>query len=177
MVLLTFLSIHIYPFLFMLIIHILIFFCLFLQALLKDSSHVLLKALDQRAYFKSVIIVVPSSWRDSKCQTIIRPPSKGTPYQNADIVVSDKHSLYNNEPFTQQSSGCGQPGDYIKLPYSFVTNYNSSFEDGTKQLVKEWAKFKYGIFDEMGFQVRKLDYLFVLEFSLSFLYLVLFFVE
>ena len=163
----------------MLIIHILIFFCLlsFLQALLKDSSHVLLKALDQRAYFKSVIIVVPSSWRDSKCQTIIRPPSKGTPYQNADIVVSDKHSLYNNDPFTQQSSGCGQPGDYIRLPYSFVTNYNSSFEDGTKQLVKEWAKFKYGIFDEMGFQVRKLDYLFVLEFSLSFLYLVLFFVE
>ena len=104
-----------------------------------------------------MIIVVPSSWRDSKCQTIIRPPSEGTPYQNADIVVSDKHSLYNNDPFTQQSSGCGQPGDYIRLPYSFVTNYNSSFEDGTKQLVKEWAKFKYGIFDEMGFQVRKLD--------------------
>ena len=63
-----------------------------MQALLKDSSHVLHKALDQKAYFKSVIIVVPSSWRDSKCQTIIRPPREGTPYQNADIVVSGRCS-------------------------------------------------------------------------------------
>ena len=68
-------------------------FVLFLQALLKDTSHALHKALDQRAYFKSVIIVVPSSWRDSKCQTIIRPPREGTPYQNADIIVSGKISI------------------------------------------------------------------------------------
>ena len=60
------------------------------QALLRDASNVLYTALDQRAFFKSVTIVVPSSWRDSKCQTIIRPPRGGTPYRNADIHISKR---------------------------------------------------------------------------------------
>merc|ERR1719510_928848 len=52
-----------------------------LKVLLRDASKVLYHALDQKAFFKSLTIVVPSSWRDAKCQTIIRPPKGGTPYR------------------------------------------------------------------------------------------------
>ena len=69
------------------------FYILF-QALLRDASNVLYTALDQRAFFKSVTIVVPSSWRDSKCQTIIRPPRGGTQYRNADIHISQRHPIH-----------------------------------------------------------------------------------
>ena len=60
------------------------------QTLMREASNVLYTALDSRAFFKSVTIVVPSSWRDSKCQTIIRPPRGGTPYRNADIHISKR---------------------------------------------------------------------------------------
>ena len=72
------------------------FYILF-QALLRDASNVLYTALDQRAFFKSVTIVVPSSWRDSKCQTIIRPPRGGTQYRNADIHISQRHPIHGEQ--------------------------------------------------------------------------------
>lgn len=125
-----------------------------LQLLLRDASKVLYSALDQRAFFKSVTIVVPSSWRDSKCQTIIRPPRGGTPYRNADIHISQRHPVFNEEPYTQQSGGCGQPADAVHLPYTFVTYWNhTQMEYGapSKLFIKEWAKLRYGIFDEFGF--------------------------
>ena len=124
------------------------------QALLRDASNVLYTALDSRAFFKSVTIVVPSSWRDSKCQTIIRPPRGGTPYRNADIHISQRHPIHGDEPYTQQSGRCGQPGDSMSLPYPFVTHVNYSmieFGHPAKLFVKEWAKLRYGIFDEFGF--------------------------
>lgn len=98
--------------------------------------------------------MVPSSWRDSKCQTIIRPPRGGTPYRNADIHISQRHPVFNEEPYTQQSGGCGQPGDAVYLPYTFVTYWNhTQMEYGrpSKLFIKEWAKLRYGIFDEFGF--------------------------
>ena len=50
--------------------------------------------------------------------------------------------------------GCGQRGDSIQLPESFFTNWNrtvSSRGSPAKLFVKEWAKFRYGVFDEHGF--------------------------
>ena len=129
------------------------FFILF-QILLRDSSKKLYEALNERAFFKSVSIVVPSSWQNGKCQTIIRPPKGGTPYRSQDIVVTNTHPVYGDNPHTLQTSGCGHPGDKINLPYSFVTAWNQSwaeFGDPSKLFVKEWAKLRYGIFDEHGY--------------------------
>ena len=126
----------------------------FLQILFRDSSKRLYEALDQRVFFKTVSIVVPSSWRDGKCQTIIRPPKGGTPYRSTDVIVTNIDPVHGDNPFTQQTSGCGQPGDKISLPYSFVTAWNQSwaeFGDPSKLFVKEWAKLRYGIFDEHGY--------------------------
>jgi hypothetical protein len=125
-----------------------------LQVLFRESSQTLYNALDQEAFFKSVTIVVPSSWRDGKCQTIIRPPKGGTPYRAADILVTNKHPIYGEDPHTQQSGGCRQPGDFVALPHTFLTAWNNTWEtwgDPSKLFVKEWSKLRYGIFDEHGF--------------------------
>ena len=125
-----------------------------LQALLREASKGLYQALDERAFFKSVTIVVPSSWRDAKCQSIIRPPKGGTPYRHADIRVAASDPVYGHQPFTQQTGGCGHPGDLMTLPYTYVSAWNHTWEqfgDPSKLFVKEWAKLRYGIFDEFGF--------------------------
>ena len=51
------------------------------QKLLTESSHALYEALDQRVFFKSATIVIPKTWRDSMCQTVIHTPKGNTPYR------------------------------------------------------------------------------------------------
>lgn len=70
------------------------------------------------------------------------------------MYISDQHSIYGETPFTQQSRGCGQRGDYISIPFQFLTNWNSTWEafgDPSKIFVNEWAKLRYGIFDQHGY--------------------------
>ena len=38
------------------------------QKLFEESSHALYEALGGRVHIRSVSVVVPSSWRDGKCQ-------------------------------------------------------------------------------------------------------------
>ena len=101
-------------------------------------------------------IVIPSSWRDSKCQSILLPPKNGIPYREADIIVQSQHPVYQNESFTLQSEGCGHSGDLISLPFDLIINYNYSKATSMKRFVKEWAKYRYGIFDETGFAGDKM---------------------
>ena len=43
-------------------------------------------SLEQRVFFKKVTLVIPSEWRDSMCQTIVRSPQGGTPYQVGSLL-------------------------------------------------------------------------------------------
>ena len=70
------------------------------------------------------------------------------------MYISDQHSIYGQSPYTQQSRGCGQRGDYISIPFQFLTNWNNTWEafgDPSKIFVNEWAKLRYGIFDQHGY--------------------------
>ena len=42
------------------------------------------------------------------------------PSQDGDIFVTADHPLHSGSPWTQQSQGCGRPGDFVHLPRSFV---------------------------------------------------------
>ena len=42
------------------------------------------------------------------------------PSQDGDIFVSPDHPLHSGSPWTQQSQGCGRPGDFVYLPRSFL---------------------------------------------------------
>ena len=119
---------------------------------MRDSSYALHTALDGKVYFKSYTIVIPSSWRDAKCETVVRPPRAGVPYRQADVVVSA--SERQNDVFTQQSRGCGQQGDFTSLPFNFLKDLNATaetFGNPAKIFVREWSKLRYGTFDETGF--------------------------
>ena len=45
--------------------------------------------------------------------------------QDGDIFVSPDHPLHSGSPWTQQSQGCGRPGDFVYLPRSFVAGMNN----------------------------------------------------
>lgn len=74
------------------------------------------------------------------------------PYRQADVVVTS--SMSASILGTQQSRGCGQPGDVTTLPLSFVKDWNATWDiwgNPAKTFVNEWSKLRYGIFDETGF--------------------------
>lgn len=88
------------------------------------------------------------------CQTVIHTPKGNTAYRYPQFFVQNDHPINGARPFTQQSRGCGEPGDFVALPYTFLTAWNTTwnqFGDPAKLFVKEWAKFRYGIFDEHGY--------------------------
>ena len=47
----------------------------------NDASRVLYNALDEKVYFKEVIMVVPKTWRDSRCQIQIQTPRGASVYR------------------------------------------------------------------------------------------------
>ena len=70
------------------------------------------------------------------------------------VVTGSPDPVRRFSPFTVQSGGCGQRGDFVSLPKSFLTRSNQTWAtwgDPAKVLVAEWAKLRYGVFDEFGF--------------------------
>ena len=121
---------------------------------MTETSHTLYEALDGRVFFKSATIVIPQTWRDSMCQTVIHQPKGNTPYRQPQFYVQNNDAHFGSRPFTQQSRGCGDPGDFTGIPHEFLMAWNNTWEkfgDPSKLFVKEWAKLRYGIFDELGF--------------------------
>lgn len=115
----------------------------YLQVTLGASSQYLFSALDGRAYVRSATVLLPSTWGD-ECL-----PNGGQALaasgQPADVTLVPR----GQPVWTQQSAGCGQHGDHIYL------NYNSLIDGDTaalsRVLIKEFAKYRYGVFDEQGF--------------------------
>lgn len=68
-------------------------------------------------------------------------------------------ALFDN-PLTVQFAGCGKPGLQIQLSSKFISKPPVSEEVNSKILLSNWAKFRYGVFDEHGFLNDKLYPLF-----------------
>ena len=122
------------------------------------SSNALHTALTGAAYFQSVTVVVPAVWRDAKCGVAVRPPPADTPYANADIWIEKPGPIHGHLPVAQQSGGCGKPGDFISLPHTALLttaggsgNSRNFTAAEVRHFVHQWAKYRYGIFDETGF--------------------------
>lgn len=117
------------------------------------------KALNNKVYLKSATIVVPATWKDSSCRDVILQPTGNVAIRDPDVLVDPEHPIYGNSPYTQQSKGCGESGDFVSLPAEFLTKWNSTvqaFGDPAKIFVHEFVKHRFGIFDEFGFNHDKL---------------------
>ena len=74
--------------------------------------------------------------------------------QVGDVVVTKDSPVLGSAPYTEQSRGCGQPGDRLLIPHNFLAAWNrtlAAWGSPGRLFVREWAKLRYGIFDEQGF--------------------------
>lgn len=88
--------------------------------------------------------MVPLAWPNSclpKNRTITA--ARG---ERSDLTITMPHQIYRDAVWTQQSAGCGEAGDQIYSSYSALHRDTIG-----REMVREWAKYRYGIFDEIGF--------------------------
>ena len=69
--------------------------------------------------FGNVSIVIPTSWGAIADENITWQQCN-----KAEILISRDRSWKQNdsEPFTKQTGNCGQPGEFIRIPHSFLNS-------------------------------------------------------
>ncbi|XP_035223913.1 calcium-activated chloride channel regulator 1-like isoform X3 [Stegodyphus dumicola] len=122
-----------------------------IQKVLTDASEVLNTSIGLK--ISNVVFLLPRIW-DVSNWTV----GKATPQHThlpPDIFVENlPNSAYGNYPFTLQYGGCSVPGRYIFIQENFLTA-KEEFPKG-KLFAREWLKFRYGVFDEHGFEADKM---------------------
>ncbi|XP_063886379.1 calcium-activated chloride channel regulator 1-like [Scylla paramamosain] len=118
-----------------------------IKAMITAASSLLFTATGGKVFFGDVVIVVPQQWA---CQG---NPSQPTQlvymWDSAHLRVGPSHYLFGGNPWTQQPGGCGEPGDWIYVPENFLLD-NTNVGNPGNVLVHEWAKFRWGVFEEYG---------------------------
>ena len=130
---------------------------------MKSGSSKLFYATNGYAYIKSAVILTPATWN----LTFDYNPTSAYFYEDGDIRINLPNSVYADSPYTQQPGGCMERGEYIHL----TPNYIQMLQDeSVKQFgpyenifVHEWAKLRYGVFEEFGYPGDKQFPLFYYE--------------
>jgi Mg-chelatase subunit ChlD len=106
-----------------------------------EASSYLYMATGQRAYFRSISIVVPSSWSSSHAYATAVSES----FETADVKIGILDQF--DQAFTVRSiSLCGHPADYIFATPGRFTDVRGN--PAGRMLVHQWAKYRWGIYDE-----------------------------
>lgn len=120
------------------------YFFVFLQNNLKLSSEYLSSSFENRIHYASFDIILPAAWSNDCVRNKIVTNYNGMP---SDITITTTNQIFGDEPWTQQSGGCGEKGDQI-----FVGSRSIDDENFSKKFVFEWVKYRFGIFDINGFE-------------------------
>ena len=93
--------------------------------------------------------MVPQSW------SYPASPAVKETLETAEIVVDQPNTAYGDNPYTVQTGGCGEEGRFIHVTPWFVVNHEGGarelFGEAGKALVHEWAKLRWGVFEEYGY--------------------------
>jgi len=120
-----------------------------LKQLLTKTSEELYRATRKKSYMKSIRILLPKSW------TYSAEPSVAETAEDAEFVVNSANPAYGHNPYTVQNGECGDSGDFTHLTPWFVNNHDGNATDvfgrTEKILVHEWAKLRWGVFEEYGY--------------------------
>lgn len=127
----------------------------FQQMALRDLSFAMYRATDGMAGLGSVTIVLPAHWSSRSCLPPPPTPGEEPPIitQRPQIIVDMPHAVFGDNPWTQQSGGCGSQGDFIQLGVKFLKAANmTTGQRAGRVLLAEWAKYRWGVFSESGHQ-------------------------
>lgn len=116
------------------------------------ASGRLFEITERRAYFKEITFLIPSSWQP-KAQWLPQGESVDSAnkekYKDA-IIYVEKDGAFGKSPYAIQTDGCGQQGLRIHLPEKFFKS--ADHEERANKFIYEWSKYKYGVFNEHGFE-------------------------
>ena len=101
------------------------------------------------AYFKSVKILLPPTWDNIENVTA----ADYEIFEDSEIRVETENPIHGKSPFTVQHGECGDPGEYVQVPSQYLTNlqdFEATIGPAGQVFVHNWAKLRYGVFDEFG---------------------------
>ncbi|XP_055587867.1 calcium-activated chloride channel regulator 2-like [Uranotaenia lowii] len=113
------------------------------EIMVTSASQYLFSALDGRIYFGEITVILPPHWPNSCIpynQT--RTSASG---ERSDVTIK-AHTKTESSIWTKQYAGCGQPGDQIFIDADILGRDTIG-----REFIREWAKYRYGVFDEIGF--------------------------
>eukprot|EP00088_Acartia_fossae_P037068 TRINITY_DN3825_c0_g1_i9.p1 TRINITY_DN3825_c0_g1~~TRINITY_DN3825_c0_g1_i9.p1 ORF type:complete len:1096 (-),score=180.73 TRINITY_DN3825_c0_g1_i9:110-3397(-) len=126
-----------------------------IKDMMTDMNSELFQSTGNRTFIRNVKILVPETWSVNATKA-----PEGESYDNADFRITSKERYCNFLPTTKRSPNCGQPGDFTTIPTGFVKNPFPSFSNGSlvggvtskgRHLVYEFAKLRWGVFEEHGY--------------------------
>nr|XP_045614382.1 calcium-activated chloride channel regulator 4A-like [Procambarus clarkii] len=121
-----------------------------IQSMISSASAVLYNVTNNTLSFGEVTILVPAAASSWPCLDLdIVENTRRLGWTDAHWRVGPSHPLFLDNPWTQQPRGCGEPGDFTYLSENFLSSNSDSVSQG-KLLIHEWAKFRWGVFEEYG---------------------------
>ncbi|CAG0897416.1 unnamed protein product [Darwinula stevensoni] len=120
----------------------------------KNASRALFRATKDLSFFRSVKVVIPKHWDVGECARGISFTTGTLPWVHTlrGFQVGPPTPRNGDLPSTLQPWGCGHPGHHIYLPFTyFLGEAGLGFGDPGRILVREWAKYRYGVFEEAGY--------------------------
>ncbi|KAI9556636.1 hypothetical protein GHT06_016426 [Daphnia sinensis] len=122
-----------------------------IRRIITEASADLYTATRQRSYIESVRILIPQTWVNVAANV-----STWETFQDAEIQIDHPNWKYGDLPYTVQLGGCGDPGQYIHWTPNYVNTFNydttiAKFGPPGKLFVREWARLRYGVFEEHGY--------------------------
>ncbi len=104
------------------------------------------------ALFGDVTVVLPDSWRHAECA---ENAEESNGVQTADVAITaGPHPVFGDRPWASQFGGCGERGSRVEISHSslFPNNENRTSENDIEEaFLKEWIKYRFGVFEERGF--------------------------
>jgi len=114
--------------------------------LLTEASRELYIATKRRAYFKQVKILLPKTWTGITADQTL----EGESFDKSEIRIDRPSPVYGDSPYTEHGPGCGEPGDYMHITPGFLED-SSAYGNWGKVVVHEWAKLRWGVYEEHGY--------------------------
>ncbi|XP_041457353.1 calcium-activated chloride channel regulator 1-like [Lytechinus variegatus] len=116
-----------------------------IKEIFREGSSVLFSATDRRFYFGTIKILVPHNWTRQAEYEVAQLEA----YENANVIVTDQQS--NHRPHVQNPFRCGREGLFIELSKTFLIDpelRQNQFGNSGKVIVRQFAKLRWGVFDE-----------------------------